>query len=101
MPVLWAIDELASCPVPLPTILRDAGSHGLLILGALQDLQQTTAKWGEEGKSLPTLFGNVVVTRGIRDVPTLEISANSLASSIKKCGAAVTASPSPATGTPR
>jgi type IV secretory pathway TraG/TraD family ATPase VirD4 len=71
--VLWAIDELASVPIPnLPTLLRDAGSQGLLILGALQSLTQT-AKWGDEGKSLQTLFNNVLVLPGIRDRETLEL----------------------------
>jgi hypothetical protein len=72
-PVLWAIDELASVPIPnLPTLLRDAGSQGLLVLGALQSLTQT-AKWGDEGKALQTLFNNLVVLPGIRDRETLEL----------------------------
>lgn len=71
--VLWAIDELASVPIPnLPTLLRDAGSQGLLVLGALQSLTQT-AKWGDEGKALQTLFNNVMVLPGIRDKETLEL----------------------------
>lgn len=72
-PVLWAIDELASCPIPdLAVTLRDSGSSGLLILGALQSLTQT-AKWGDEGKALQTLFNNVMVLPGIRDRETLEL----------------------------
>jgi hypothetical protein len=73
-PVLWAIDELASCPLPgLPVLLRDCGSQGLLLLAACQSLTQLTAKWGEEGKSLQTLFNNIVVLPGIRDRETLEL----------------------------
>ncbi len=71
--VLWAIDEMASVPIPdLPEVLRDSGSNGLLILGALQTLSQT-AVWGDQGKGMETLFNYIVAFRGIRDRDTLEL----------------------------
>lgn len=71
-PVLWALDELASCPLPVHKMLRDCGSQGLQIVAGLQSLTQGE-KLGPEGKDLVSLFGSVIALPGIRDVPTLEI----------------------------
>lgn len=66
-PVLWVLDELAACPIPdLSKILADAGSQNLIVCAALQTLGQTS-RWGEEGKSLQTLFNNVLVLPGCRE----------------------------------
>ena len=71
-PTLWAIDELASVPFPnLPALLRDSASQKLQLYTCLQDLGQT-AKWGDEGKSLQTLFNVIAVCPGIRNIQTLE-----------------------------
>ena len=70
-PTLCVIDELASCPIPdLPAVLRDSSSQNFLLITALQDFSQTV-RWGDEGKALKTLFPNLVVMPGIRDVDTL------------------------------
>jgi type IV secretory pathway TraG/TraD family ATPase VirD4 len=70
--VLWALDELASCPLPVHKILRDAGSQSLQLICGLQSLTQGE-RLGPEGKDLVTLFGSVIALPGIRDVATLEI----------------------------
>lgn len=72
-PVLWVLDEMSSIPIPnLPVLLRDCGSQGLLIVGAMQSLTQS-AVWGEQGKALQTLFNSVLVLSGIRDRESLEL----------------------------
>jgi type IV secretory pathway TraG/TraD family ATPase VirD4 len=73
-PVLFALDEMYGSPIPeLIELLSEGGSQGLLICGALQDLSQATARWGDAGKGFLTLWQNVVVMRGIRDDSTIEL----------------------------
>jgi type IV secretory pathway TraG/TraD family ATPase VirD4 len=73
-PTLLALDEMYGCPIPgLPTWLADASSQGILICGALQDLSQARARWGEAGKGFLTLWQNVIVMRGARDRETVDL----------------------------
>jgi type IV secretion system protein VirD4 len=72
--VTFVLDELYGlAPLPdLPHMLSDAGSQGLLIAGAVQDLTLIKARWPKESDAFLTLFGHVVAFPGIRDVHTLE-----------------------------
>jgi type IV secretion system protein VirD4 len=73
-PVTFVLDEMYGSPLPdLPLLLSDGGGQGLLICGALQDLSQATARWGEVGQGFLTLWQNVLVLPGIRDRATLEL----------------------------
>lgn len=72
--VTFVLDEMYGlAPLPdLPHMLSDAGSQGLLIVGAIRDLTLIKARWPKEADALLTLFGHVLVYPGIRDVKTLE-----------------------------
>ena len=72
--VTFALDELYGlAPLPdLPHMLSDAGSQGLLIAAAVQDLTLTRSRWPKEADSFLTLFQHVVIYPGIRDTRTLE-----------------------------
>jgi type IV secretion system protein VirD4 len=74
-PVLAALDELANiAPWPaLPAVLTEGGGRGLIVCGVLQDLSQARTRWGQEGASLPSLAGDLIVLEGIRDPPTLQL----------------------------
>jgi hypothetical protein len=73
-PVTFVLDEMYGSPLPeLPALLSEGGGQGLLICGALQDLSQATARWGDVGHGFLTLWQNVLVLPGIRDRATLEL----------------------------
>lgn len=57
----------------LPGFLAEAGSHGVQILGVLQDLSQARERWGAHvADSFLTLFRSKVLLPGILDRPLLE-----------------------------
>jgi type IV secretory pathway TraG/TraD family ATPase VirD4 len=73
-PVTFVLDEMYGAPLPdLPQLLADGGGQGLLICGALQDLSQAQARWGDVGKGFLTFWQNTLVLPGIRDDATLEL----------------------------
>jgi hypothetical protein len=74
-PVTFILDELANiAPWPdLGDVLSEGGSQGLQVVGALQDLSQAKARWGDAiGKGWLSAWNNVIVLPGIRDPETLE-----------------------------
>jgi hypothetical protein len=61
-------------PIPdLPSLLAEGAGQGLLICGALQDLSQAVARWGDVGHGFLTFWQNTLVLPGIRDDRTLEL----------------------------
>jgi hypothetical protein len=73
-PVTFVLDEMYGSPLPeLPVLLSEGGGQGLLICGALQDLTQAHARWGDVGHGFLTLWQNVLVLPGIRDQRSLEL----------------------------
>jgi type IV secretory pathway TraG/TraD family ATPase VirD4 len=73
-PVTFVLDEMYGSPLPdLTALLSEGGGQGLIMCGALQDLSQAHARWGEAGKGFLTLWQNVLVLPGIRDKDTLEL----------------------------
>lgn len=73
-PVTFVLDEMYGAPLPdLPELLSEGGGQGLLVCGALQDLSQAVARWGEVGRGFLTLWQNVIVMPGIRHGDTLEL----------------------------
>jgi len=73
-PMLWALDETANiAPLPnLPGIVADAGSQGLLVLAALQDLSQARHRWGNQADGFLTLFATTLLLPGVADTTTLK-----------------------------
>lgn len=74
-PTLLAIDELGliSGFPALPNLLADGASGAnMLLYCCMQDLKQAS-RWGTLGEAFPTLFGNIIGIRGIRDKQTLEL----------------------------
>jgi hypothetical protein len=73
-PVCFALDEMYGAPLrDLPELLSEGGGQGLLIVGALQDLNQAEARWGRVGRGFLTYWQNTVVLPGIKDQATLEL----------------------------
>jgi type IV secretion system protein VirD4 len=72
--MLFALDEVANiAPLEeLPQIASEGGGQGLLLLAALQDLSQATARWGAQADGFLTLFGTKVILPGIADARTLD-----------------------------
>lgn len=72
--LLMALDEMAAtAPNDLPRTLADAGSQGVLVVAAIQDLSQVIARWHDEGRGFLSLFQNILVYPGIRHRETLEL----------------------------
>jgi hypothetical protein len=73
-PVTFVLDEMYGSHLPeLPVLLSEGGGQGLLICGALQDLRQAHARWGDVGDGFLTLWQNVLVLPGIREQRSLEV----------------------------
>lgn len=69
------LDELRrTAPIhQLPGYLAEAGSHGVQILGVLQDLSQARERWGSTvADGFLTLFRSKVLLPGVLDRPLLE-----------------------------
>lgn len=69
------LDELRrTAPIHnLPGYLAEAGSHGVQILGVLQDLSQARERWGQHvAEGFLTLFRSKVLLPGILDRSLLE-----------------------------
>ena len=70
---LLFVDDMpgqALTPNFMQTLLQ-SGSQGLPVCASFHDFGQLRARYGEEGESAKTLFGNLQVYRGIRDRNTL------------------------------
>ena len=49
-PMLWALDEVTqTCPLPLPSLLADAGGRGIQIMPVVHGVAQLRARWGRDG----------------------------------------------------
>lgn len=73
-PLALILDEMANI-APLggiSSILSEGASQKVLLLGALQDLSQARARWGEVSQGFLTLFGSVLVLPGISDSSSLK-----------------------------
>ncbi len=73
-PFLLALDEVATiCPLPaLPQIASEGGGRNILLLAALQDLNQARDRWSDAtADSLLSLAGAKLCLSGIADARTL------------------------------
>ena len=72
-PMLWALDEITqTCPLPLPSLLADAGGRGVQIMPVVHGAAQLRARWGTEGaRTILDTCGTKVFLPGISDPDTL------------------------------
>ena len=48
--MLWALDEVTqTCPLPLPSMLADAGGRGIQIMPVVHGAAQLRTRWGRDG----------------------------------------------------
>ncbi len=75
-PMLWALDEVTqTCPLPLPSLLADAGGRGIQIMPVVHGAAQLRARWGRDGaRTILDACGTKVFLPGSSDPETLEMA---------------------------
>jgi type IV secretion system protein VirD4 len=76
-PMLWALDEVTqTCPLPLPSMLADAGGRGIQIMPVVHGAAQLRSRWGRDGaRAILDTTGVKVFLPGISDPETLQLGA--------------------------
>ena len=74
-PMLWALDEVTqTCPLPLPSMLADAGGRGIQIMPVVHGAAQLRSRWGRDGaRAILDTTSVKVFLPGISDPETLEM----------------------------
>jgi len=74
-PMLWALDEVTqTCPLPLPSLLADAGGRGVQIMPVVHGAAQLRSRWGRDGaRAILDTASVKVFLPGISDPETLEM----------------------------
>ena len=74
-PMLWALDEVTqTCPLPLPSMLADAGGRGVQIMPVVHGAAQLRTRWGRDGARAILDTGSIkVFLPGMSDPETLEM----------------------------
>jgi hypothetical protein len=74
-PMLWALDEVTqTCPLPLPSLLADAGGRGVQIMPVVHGAAQLRSRWGRDGaRTILDTASVKVFLPGISDPETLEM----------------------------
>jgi hypothetical protein len=75
-PMLWALDEITqTCPLPLPSLLADAGGRGIQIMPVVHGIAQLRSRWGADGaRTILDACGTKVFLPGSSDPETLEMA---------------------------
>jgi hypothetical protein len=75
-PMLWALDEITqTCPLPLPSLLADAGGRGIQIMPVVHGIAQLRSRWGKDGaRTILDACGTKVFLPGSSDPETLEMA---------------------------
>jgi len=75
-PMLWALDEVTqTCPLPLPSLLADAGGRGIQIMPVVHGIALLRARWGRDGaRTILDACGTKVFLHGGSDPETLEMA---------------------------
>jgi hypothetical protein len=75
-PMLWALDEITqTCPLPLPSLLADAGGRGIQIMPVVHGIAQLRARWGNDGaRTILDACGTKVFLPGGSDPETLDMA---------------------------
>ena len=68
-PMLWALDEVTqTCPIPLPSLLADAGGRGVQIMPVVHGAAQLRTRWGRDGaRTILDTCGTKVFLPGLSD----------------------------------
>ena len=76
--MLWALDEVTqTCPLPLPSLLADAGGRGVQIMPVVHGAAQLRSRWGPDGaRTILDTTSVKVFLPGISDPETLEWARN-------------------------
>lgn len=70
--VTFALDEAnTTAPIPIPSIISEAGGQGLHVVVGVQALGPSEARWGRAAASFLTLFPTKIVLRGVFDRDTV------------------------------
>ena len=70
--VTFALDEAnTTAPIPLLSIISEAGGQGLHVVVGVQALGPSEARWGRAAVSFLTLFPTKIVLRGVFDRDTV------------------------------
>jgi len=77
-PMLWALDEVTqTCPIPLPSLLADAGGRGVQIMPVVHGPAQLRTRWGKDGaRTILDTCGTKVFLSGLSDPETLDMASN-------------------------
>ena len=75
-PMLWALDEVTqTCPLPLPSLLADAGGRGIQIMPVVHGVAQLRSRWGADGaRTILDACGTKVFLPGGSDPETLDMA---------------------------
>ncbi len=75
-PMLWALDEITqTCPLPLPSLLADAGGRGIQVMPVVHGVAQLRSRWGPDGaRTILDACGTKVFLPGGSDPETLEMA---------------------------
>jgi type IV secretion system protein VirD4 len=75
-PMLWALDEVTqTCPLPLPSLLADAGGRGIQIMPVVHGIAQLRSRWDRDGaRTILDACGTKVFLPGSSDPETLEMA---------------------------
>lgn len=75
----FVLDEANNtAPVPLPSIVGEAGGQSLHVIVGIQDLSRARARWGQEADGFLTLFPTKVILRGVIEPFTLDAISNAM-----------------------
>jgi hypothetical protein len=75
-PMLWALDEITqTCPIPLPSLLADAGGRGIQIIPVVHGIAQLRTRWGPDGaRTILDACGTKIFLPGSSDPETLDMA---------------------------
>lgn len=69
----FVLDEATNvAPIPMPSLVSEAGGQGLHIVVGVQSLQQCVDKWGEAARDFISMFPRKLILRGVTDYAVVE-----------------------------
>ena len=69
----FVLDEATNvAPIPVPSLVSEAGGQGLHLIVGVQSLQQCVEKWGDPARDFLSMFPRKVILRGVTDPYVVE-----------------------------